>query len=475
VELRFFNTMGRTIETFSPVRPGEAGMYCCGPTVYNFAHIGNLRTFLLEDVLRRVLERAGYRVRHVMNITDVGHLAGDTDEGEDRMLLGARREGRSVWDVARFYTEAFLRDFTALGCRMPTVICKATDHVPDMIAMIRRIEERGCTYLAGGNLCFDISCAEGYGKLALLDRQQLQAGARVAVDGDKRNPADFVLWFTRSKFEHQAMQWDSPWGRGYPGWHIECSAMSVKYLGEQFDIHCGGIDLVPVHHTNEIAQAETATGKRPWVRYWIHGEFLQMGQEKMAKSSGNFMTLSELSARGYDPLDYRYLCLGAHYRSPLAFTWDALDGARAGRQGLVERVAQLAAEAPGGPASPGPAAAERIAEFDRHAADDLGMPRCLADLWNLVRDASIPAAERLAAVVSMDEIFGLGLAGARQEEVDLDGEARDLLAERDRARAARNFKRADEIRTLLTQRGLELLDGPEGTRVRRSRTSGKNL
>jgi len=274
-----------------------------------------------------------------------------------------------------------------------------------------------------------------------------------------------VLWFTRSKFEQQYMLWDSPWGRGYPGWHIECSAMSLKYLGEQFDIHCGGIDHVPVHHTNEIAQTEAATGK-PWVRFWLHGEWLLMGREKMAKSAGNFVTLSTLVDRGYDPLDYRCFLLGAHYRSPLAFGWDALEAARTGRRGLLERVRQLRAESPGGPAEPAGAAAERLAAFEDHAADDLNMPRCLAELWALLRDAAIPAPQRLGAALRMDDILGLGLADAKSEEVRLDAETQRLLSERDAARRARDFKRADELRALLKDRGIEVQDGPDGTKVR---------
>jgi cysteinyl-tRNA synthetase len=465
VELKLYNTMGRREETFVPLTAGEVGLYCCGPTVYNYAHIGNLRTYVFEDVLRRTLEYAGYRVRHVMNVTDVGHLTDDADDGEDKMEKGAREQGRTVWEIAEFYTKAFFRDFGLLGCRMPDVVCRATDHVADMIDLIRRIEANGFTYEAGGNLCFDIAKFAGYGRLALLDGQDLRAGARIVVDEGKRNPHDFVLWFTRSKFEHQSMLWDSPWGRGYPGWHIECSAMSLKYLGEQFDIHCGGIDHVPVHHTNEIAQTEAATGK-PWVRTWMHGEFLQMERQKMAKSAGNFVTLSTLTDRGYDALDYRCFLLGAHYRSPLAFGWDALEAARTGRRGLLDRVLQLRSDSPDGPVEPGAAAAERLAAFDVHAAEDLNMPRCLAELWSLLRDTAIPAPQRLGVALRMDGILGLGLADAKPVEINLDEETQRLLLEREQARRSRDFKRADELRALLKERGIEVQDGPGGTNVR---------
>ena len=465
MELRLFNTMGRRIEAFVPREKGKAGMYACGLTVYNDAHVGNLRTFIFEDVLRRTLQYAGCEVRHVMNVTDVGHLAGDSEDGEDKMVKSSRESGRTVWEIAEFYTQAFLRDFAALGCIMPTVLCRATDHIADMVALIKRLQEKGFTYSAGGNLYFDIAKFSGYGALAQLDRQDLRAGARVAVDEGKRNPADFALWFTKSKFAHQAMVWDSPWGRGYPGWHIECSAMSMKYLGESFDIHCGAIDLVPVHHTNEIAQSEAATGG-PWVRYWLHGEFLLMGRDKMAKSAGNFVTLSTILEKGYHPLDYRYFCLGAHYRTQLAFTWEALDSARAGRQGLVERVAQVKAEASAGPEAPAEKAGEHLAAFEAHAAEDLNMPNCLADLWMLLRDSSVSPGQKLGAVLRMDAILGLDLAAAKQAEVILDEEAGRLVAEREQARKSRDFRKADEIRAALLARGIEIQDSPQGPKLR---------
>ncbi len=465
MELKLFNTMGRQLSTFNPIHEGKVGMYACGPTVYNFAHIGNLRTYVFEDIFRKTLEYWGYSVRHVMNVTDVGHLTGDTDEGEDKIVKSSREMGKTVWEVAEFYTKAFFRDFGLLRCAMPSVVCKATDHIQEMIDLIRRIEARGFTYSAGGNLYFDISKFPDYGKLALLDQQDLRAGARVEVDQGKRNPFDFALWFTKSKFEHQAMLWDSPWGRGYPGWHIECSAMSMKYLGEHFDVHCGGIDHVPVHHTNEIAQSESATG-HTWVNYWLHGEFLLMGRDKMAKSAGNFLTLSSLIEKGYHPLDFRYFCLGAHYRTQLMFTFDGLDAARTSRLGLMERIVQLRVESPQGPVQAAGKALEYLRDFETHAADDLNMPRCLADMWTLLRDPEVPGGMKLSLVLRMDRIFDLGLDSAKEEALTLDDESKALLEERRQARRAGNYKRADEIRAVLKARGIEIQDSPQGQKVR---------
>jgi len=465
VELKLFNTMGRELQTFVPIDAGKVGMYGCGLTVYNFAHIGNLRTYIFEDILRKTLEYGGLQVRHVMNVTDVGHLTGDTDEGEDKMVKSSRETGRTVWEIAQFYTDAFFRDFTLLRCAMPTIVPKATDHIQDMIDLISILETKGFTYSAGGNLYFDISRFPDYGKLALLDQQDLRAGARVEVDQGKKNPFDFVLWFTRSKFEHQAMLWDSPWGRGYPGWHIECSAMSMKYLGKHFDIHCGGVDHIPVHHTNEIAQSEAATGRK-WVNHWQHGEFLLMGRDKMAKSAGNFLTLSSLAERGYEPLDFRYFCLGAHYRTQLVFSFEGMDAARTSRLGLMERVAQLKEETSHGPEDPTGKALGYLRDFESHAADDLNMPRCLADLWTMLRDPEVPRAQKLGVALRMDRVFDLDLAAAKEEELRLDAETRVLLEERREARKARNFRRADEIRALLRAKGIEVQDSPQGQKVR---------
>ena len=475
--LHIFNTLGRTVQEFVPRTEGVVQLYACGPTVYDYATIGNFRTFIFVDVLRRTLAALGYQVRHVMNITDVGHLASDEDEGEDKMLAGARREGRTVWDVAEFFTERFFADASALNILPPHVVAKATDHVDDMIALIRRLEARGLTYVAGGNVFFDVARFARYGELALLDRQRLQAGARISIDRSKRNPEDFGLWFTRSKFEDQAMIWDSPWGRGYPGWHIECSAMAMRYLAEQFDIHCGGIDLIPVHHTNEIAQAEGALGIGPddpqrWVNYWCHGEFLLVNGAKMSKSKGNWVTVGQLQEQGYDALDFRYFVLGAHYRAHQNFTMRALDAARAARNGLVGRVAELARDAAVDDLHASvdadfghPAAREALA----HAAGDLAMPRVLACLWRLVKSDTGDPECALHAAAAIDKVLGLRLVeSAADVATRSDPSIEALVRERNEARGRREFERADAIRAQLAEQGIELRDEPTGTVWRRT-------
>ena len=366
--LRLYNTMGRRMQEFKPITAGKVGFYGCGPTVYNYAHIGNLRAYVFLDILDKTLSFLGYEVNHVMNITDVGHLTGDADDGEDKMVKTAEERHQSVLEVAQFYTDAFHKDIDALNIRRPDVECKATEHINEMIALIQKLVENGHTYMADGNLYFDISTYPDYGKLANLNLDELKAGAGKravsVIDENKRNPNDFVLWFTKSKFENQAMTWDSPWGRGYPGWHIECSAMSMKYLGKHFDIHTGGIDHIPVHHTNEIAQSEgsfskeeafNADGtKNPWVNYWLHNEFLVIEGGKMSKSKGHFITLQaelpkekgySLKDKGIEPLDYRFFLLGGHYRKQLVFSLEALESAKSGRAALIEKIAKLIVDA----------------------------------------------------------------------------------------------------------------------------------
>ena len=468
--LRLFNSLGRKLEDFVPIVPGKAGFYGCGPTVYNFAHIGNLRTYIFEDILVRTLRRFGFETTHVMNITDVGHLSGDDDTGEDKMVRSAEERGQSVLQVARFYTEAFFSDMEKLGIARPTIVCKATDHIQDMIDLITRIEARGFTYSSGGNLYFDVSKFPSYGELANLRLDDLRAGARIEIDENKRNPLDFVLWFTKSKFEGQALVWDSPWGRGYPGWHIECSAMSMKYLGESFDIHAGGIDHVPVHHTNEIAQSEAATGKK-WVNYWLHAEFLVLDKGKMSKSSGSFITLQSLVDQGFDALDYRYFCLGGHYRSQLSFSPEGMRQARASRKALADKVLELRRRAGNSPlpglSGLGPAARDRLDRFDAALADDLSVPRALAELWQLLKDPAVEPEEALAAAFDMDKVLGIGLEPFRESESGMDeaGKARvdSLVAERAEAKRRKDWAAADAIRNGLKAQGIVLEDGPAGT------------
>ncbi|MDR0640077.1 MAG: cysteine--tRNA ligase [Spirochaetaceae bacterium] len=473
--LSLYNTLGRKTEVFTPRVSGEAGFYGCGPTVYNYAHIGNLRAYVTHDVLVRTLRERGYRVTHVMNITDVGHLSGDNDEGEDKMVKSAEEARKSVLEVARVYTEAFFKDTEALNIRRPDVVCRATEHIGEMIALIKRIEAGGYTYFSGGNLYFDVTKFPNYGELALLRLDELEAGARVGVDKNKRGPHDFVLWFTKSKFENQALVWDSPWGRGYPGWHIECTAMSSKYLGEQFDIHAGGIDHIPIHHTNEIAQAEAGYGKRPWVRYWVHNEFLVMNKGKMSKSAGGFLTLQTLAENGFDALDYRYFLLGAHYRSQLQFSFDALLGAKSARASLLDKLYATADKTTSEQAQAACAAgisgkaADYLAAFNVAIDEDLSTPRALAELWGILRDTGVDPALTLAAAFRMDRILGLRLeeAAFSRHTDTVDGafalDIERLIAERAEAKKAKQFARADEIRAHLKERGILLEDTKEGT------------
>lgn len=467
MNLSLHNTMTRTIEPFEPVEEPVVRMYCCGPTVYNFAHIGNLRTYVFEDVLRRTLEYAGFDVKHVMNVTDVGHLTDDADEGEDKMLKSSKETGRDVYTIARMYTDAFFQDTDALHILRPHVACRATDHIQDMIALIKRLEAKGHTYVSGGNVYFSIDTFPRYGELARLNLEELMSGARIHVDENKRNPKDFALWFTNSKFENQVMVWDSPWGTGYPGWHIECSAMSMKYLGESFDIHCGGIDHIPVHHTNEIAQSEAATGKR-WVKYWIHGEFLINETGKMSKSKGEFLTLTVLQDKGYDPMDYRYFCLGGHYRSQLVFSWQSMDAAKNARRNLVRQVQSLKREVARCATTLSAAAKEYLRVFAEHLGYDLNAPRGLADMWNLIKDGSVPADEKLACLYDMDRILGLGLEGIEVDEEGSESIPEDIQAlvdERIEAKRNKNYHRADELRAIVEKAGYKLKDTPDGTLV----------
>jgi cysteinyl-tRNA synthetase len=474
----FYNTLGRSRQLFKPLQEGKVGFYGCGPTVYNYAHIGNLRAYVHHDILVRSLRRAGYDVNHVMNITDVGHLSDDGDDGDDKMVKSAEERGKSVLEIAEFYTQAFFKDTDRMNITRPSVVCKATDHIADMIALIERIEKNGFTYYAGGNLYFDITRFPSYGELALLRLDDQKAGARTGHDENKRNPHDFVLWFTKSKFENQALVWDSPWGRGYPGWHIECSAMSMKYLGENFDIHAGGIDHIPIHHTNEIAQSEAATGKKPWVSYWLHNEFLVMDKGKMSKSAGSFLTLQSLVDEGFDPLDYRYFLLGGHYRSQLQFSMESLKGAKNSRKSLIDKVRSLADKA-GGNAPDNENTATYIEGFNKAIEDDLSTPRALAELWGLLKEGPSNS-DALAAVFDMDRVLALGLEDACKDgnegggtgsggagNGEFEREIEELIAKRAEAKKAKDFSTADSIRQGLKERGIILEDGKDGTTWKR--------
>jgi len=456
-EIKLFNTLGRQLMDFVPIETGKVRLYACGLTVYNYAHIGNLRTYIFEDVLRRTLEYLDYEAKHVMNVTDVGHLTSDADSGEDKMLVAARREGKTVLDIARYYETVFFQDLSDLNILMPHVTCRATEHIPEMISLVEQILVNGYGYEAGGNIYFSVDKFPSYGEMALLQLDKQQAGARVAVDVHKRNPHDFVLWFTESKFSDQEMKWDSPWGVGFPGWHVECTAMAMKYLGDQLDIHCGGIDHIPVHHTNEIAQAEAACGHR-WVNYWLHSEFLMMKKDRMSKSSGQFLTLAEVRKRGFSPHDYRYFCMGAHYRSKLQFDWQALEGARIARETLRNRYLDWIEK----PSDFGDESIDGYQrEFETIMANDLDTPQALAILWKMAKDPALGNRQKQALMLDFDRVLGLGVSGWQREI--LPEELQNLVIQREEARQRKDFEAADSLRQQLLVAGVVVKDTPEGS------------
>ncbi len=462
--LRLYNTMTRNVDEFATIEPRKVSLYTCGMTVYNYAHIGNLRTYIFEDILNRVLRRCGYDVNHVMNITDVGHLVSDADEGEDKMELGAQREGKTAWQIAQFYHTAFVKDLHRLNIIEPDIWCKATDHIQEQIDLVRKLDQKGFTYITDDGVYFDTSKLDDYGKLARLDIQGLQAGARIEMVPGKKNPTDFALWKFSPRDQNRQMEWDSPWGAGFPGWHIECSAMAIRYLGEHPDIHCGGVDHIAVHHTNEIAQAEAALGHE-WVRWWIHGEFLifpqgRTGEEaKMSKSSGEFITLDTLIERGYDPLVYRYFCFNAHYRQQLAFTWDGMDGAKA----AVTRLKRAILDLRSGYSGDEQPIERWMKEFNEAAEDDLNAPRCLAAMWGAIKDAATKG-EIYATLLEMDAVLGFGFETMQEEALPIPAtEIEKRIADRNAARKAKEFATSDQIRKELAQMGIELMDTAEGT------------
>ena len=456
--LQLYDNYTRSLRPFAPLVPGAVGLYTCGPTVYDYQHIGNYRTFLFEDVLKRILEWNGYQVRHVMNITDVGHLTSDADTGEDKMEKGARRTGKTAWEIAQLYTDAFVADLHLLNIEDPTVLCRATDHIREQIEFIADIEKNGFAYVTADGVYFDTSKQKDYGYLARLNVEGQEAGKRVDL-GDKRHPTDFALWKFTAPGEKRQMEWDSPWGRGYPGWHIECSAMAQKYLGDYFDIHCGGEDHIPVHHTNEIAQTEARVGTR-LANFWLHGYFLLTNDAKMAKSAGEFLRISLLQDKGYDPLAYRYLCLTAHYRTQMNFSWEALDAATTALDRMRQGVHALPADVSAQPD------AAYIARFTEQVNDDLNVPRALAVAWEVLR-GDLPPAIRRATLVRFDEVFGLGLAAWTPREEVIPPEVQALAEARSGARAGKAWADADRLRGELAAAGWEMEDLPQGYKLKR--------
>ncbi len=456
--LQLYDTYSRHLRDFQPLNPPTVGLYTCGPTVYDYAHIGNLRTYIFEDVLRRVLEFNGYNVLHVTNITDVGHLTSDADEGEDKMEKGSKRTGKTAWEIAELYTQAFKADLERLNIVEPKIWCRATDHIHEQIEFIQGIEAQGFTYRTTDGIYFDTSQLSDYGFLARLDIEGLQAGARVAM-AEKRNPTDFALWKFSPPDQTRQMEWDSPWGRGFPGWHIECSAMSAKYLGTFFDIHCGGEDHIPVHHTNEIAQTQACHGTH-LANFWMHGYFLQLNEAKMAKSSGEFLTLQRLVDRGYDPLAYRYFCLNASYRAKLNFTWESLDGAGT----ALNRLRTLSH----GWGEAGIPDDDYIQRFTSHVNSDLNMPQALALTWEMAK-GDLPDATKKATLTAFDQVLGLRLAEWSPTVDAIPKEVLALAQQRHQARLEKRWQDADQLRDQIMAAGYTVKDTPEGPQVNLNR------
>jgi cysteinyl-tRNA synthetase len=461
-KLYIYNTLHRTKEEFIPMEAGKAGMYCCGPTVYNFAHIGNLRAYFFEDILKRVLLFNGYKVKHVMNITDVGHLVSDEDEGEDKMEKGASREGKTVWEIAEFYTGAFKEDISLLNVLPPTIYCKATDNIKEQIDLIKCLFDKGYTYTTNDGIYFDTEKFPEYGKLALLDIEGLEEGRRIAFSDEKKNKTDFALWKFSPKDQKRQMEWESPWGTGFPGWHIECSAMSIKFLGRHFDIHCGGVDHIPIHHTNEIAQAEACTGEK-FVNYWLHGEFLIEEKGKMSKSAGEFLRLKTLIDKGYSPLDYRYFLLMTHYRKKIKFSFENLDAARNGFQNLKNKIKEIKSGEVKDVKNLSEKANEYIKRFTESINDDLNISEGLALLWEAMKDNELIDSEKVYLTNEFDKILGLDLNKVEADTVsDIPAEIIQLAEKRKEAKAAKDFKLADELRQQIKDKGYELLDKKGG-------------
>ncbi len=458
-----FNTLTRKVENLIPNVDGKINMYTCGPTVYHFAHIGNLRCYIMEDILEKTLRYVGYDVKRVMNITDVGHLSSDADTGEDKMLKGAKRENKTVMEIAQFYTDAFFADCEKLRIKRPDVVEPATNCIDSFIEMIEVLLEKGYAYVAGENVYFDTSKLKEYYVFSSQSEEELMVGVRddVSEDSNKKNKSDFVLWFTKSKFDNQELKWDSPWGVGYPGWHIECSCISMKHLGEYMDIHCGGIDNIFPHHTNEIAQSEAYVGHK-WCNYWFHVHHLtEKGNKKMSKSSGEFLTVSLLEKKGYNPLVYRFFCLQSHYRKPLEFSYDVLDNVAIAYEKLHKKVLELKED--------GTVDKEKFAtyraKFEEVLSNDMNTSMAITMIYDVLRDDMNDATKK-ALIASFDEVLSLDLTVAEEvAAVDTELEAFIVakIAERKAAKKEKDFAKADAIRAELLEKGVQIKDTREGT------------
>lgn len=457
--MKIYNTLSRKIEDFEPINSPHVGLYACGPTVYDYTHIGHLRKYVGDDILRRILEVKGFEVKHVMNITDVGHLVSDEDSGEDKMEKGARESGRTVWEVAKFYEDYFWKSLSLVNIERPSIVCKATDHIKEQIKLIQKLEKNGFTYNTKSAVYFDISKFPSYTRLSGQKLEEKKIGSRedVVVDLEKKSPQDFALWFfTVGHFANHSMKWSSPWGEGFPGWHIECSAMSMEYLGDSLDIHTGGIDHIAVHHTNEIAQSEAATGK-PFVKYWVHHNFLIVDGEKMSKSRKNYFRIDEILEQGVDPLALRYLFLTAHYRDKLNFTIESLKASQHALNNLRSEI--RAWDQPKGDVG------QFWQRFVEAANNDLNIPQAVAQLWEMVK-SDTPTSGKSRDLLEMDKILGLGLDQYIGKPLEVPEDVMHLVRKREQARNTGDFKESDKLRKEIKKLGFEIEDTASGPRVK---------
>ena len=469
--LKFYNTLSRKKEIFKPLKTQEAGLYACGPTVYDFAHIGNLRTYIFEDFTKRVLKYNDYKVKHVINITDVGHLTSDADTGEDKLEKGAKREGKTAWQIASFYTKVFKKDIKLLNIKSPDVWIKATETIKEQINLIKILEKKGFTYKIEDGIYFDTSKLKNYGRL-WPKKMKIKAGARVAMVSGKKSPTDFALWKLTSPGVKRQMEWSSPWGRGFPGWHTECVVMSQKTLGVPFDIHFGGIDHILIHHTNEIAQSDAAFEK-PLARFWLHGEFLNLKQGRMGKSKGNIITIQSLIEKKLNPLAFRYLCLTAHYRSKLNFSWTTIKGAQRGLDNLYQKVRAIKTDIKKGEIKQFKPEELKIdkkikkyqSRFLSFINDDLDLPKALALIWQLIKDEKIANKEKYALLLDFDTVLGLGLDKIKKEKIPK--EILELVKKREEERQKKDWLKTDKIRIKIKQMGYLVEDTKQGPKVKK--------